>query len=212
MKSMFIISFVALLGITGCTKCNHPTFSSEGVGCEKLRAFWKEWEEDKIKTIAVFGEDSNDPIANISLGEFEKRFFELVPGCCFCRPHPLANEWTECNRLDCIWKYIESEGVLRIAFYRDMADVERPENWDKPWADITEPEKTKEVLKLLYKAMEKENDIYANEISSIDQMQIITSKHKFIIPISCYYGDAIRGIGWTSQELRKKLNQWGFSR
>jgi len=40
-------------------------------------------------------------------------------------------------------------------------------------------------------------------------MRIIADKHKFVIPISCYR-EAVRGIGWTSYEIRKKLREWGF--
>jgi len=43
-------------------------------------------------------------------------------------------------------------------------------------------------------------------------MQIITDKHKFIIPIGCgsRRSKVIRGIGWTSYELRGRLKEWGF--
>jgi len=51
-----------------------------------------------------------------------------------------------------------------------------------------------------------------NELTKKDRMQIITDKHKFIIPIGCGSdgSKAIRGVGWTSYELRGGLKEWGF--
>jgi len=51
-----------------------------------------------------------------------------------------------------------------------------------------------------------------NELTKKDRMQIITDKHKFIIPIGCGSdgSKAIRGVGWTSYELRKLLKELGF--
>jgi len=210
MRNIFVISFVALLTFAGCNKCNRPAFSSEGVECQRLRILWERMGEENPQIIAPETD---------SFGGYEMTWQELeggvffAVGCCFSMPHPLASEWVEYNRLECIRQYLEKENIQKIAFYGGHGDLpdfasESPENWH-PWAEIIEPEKIKIVTKLLLKAMEKESDRFANEISFNRLMQIITDKHKFIIAV-CDYEGAIRGIGWTSYELRKKFEQWGF--
>jgi hypothetical protein len=208
----FAIGLAMLLSITGCTKCNRPAFSSGSVECQRVERFWRELETDKVKMIAFFGEDSNEPVDECPFEEFKAAFYQLT-GCCFSKPHPLAGEWVEYNRLECIRKYLEKENIQKIAFYGDHGVLldfgsEPPETWH-PWAEIIEPGRIKEVTKLLLKAMEKEGDRFANEVSPTMPMQIITDKHKFVIEVSDY-NNAICGIGWTSHELRKKLEQWGF--
>jgi len=218
MKNIFLISLVALLGISGCAKCNRSIFSSEYMECQRVERFWREIEADKVKMIAFFGEDSNEPVEECPFEEFKEALYQIT-GCCFSKPHPLAGEWVEYNRLECIRQYLENESVRRIAFYTNVmeADTERPEDWQS-WAEITEPKRIKEVLKLLYKAMDNEKDRFANEdavASDLALIQIITEEHKFLIPFSTLgisRGRPIRGVGWTSHELKEKLKQWGFSR
>jgi hypothetical protein len=214
MKSILIMSLVTLLGIAGCTECSRHISSSESIECQRLKDLFNNLEKDDIETVLFFAKDGNEPVDEATLEEFEEGILYLA-GCCACRPHPLAKEWMECNRLECIWKHLESENVQRLAFYGQVLeeDTERPEDWYNLSTEITEPEKIKEVLRLLCKAMKKERDKFANEdtiAGDIARMQITTDKHKFIIPISCYR-KAVRGIGWTSYELRKQLNKWGFS-
>ncbi len=213
MRNIFsVIGLIILLGVAGCTKCNRHAFSSEGVECQRVERLWRELEADKVKMIAFFGEDSNEPVEECPFEEFKAALYQIT-GCCFSKPHPLAGEWVEYNRLECIRQYLEKENIQKIAFCGGHGgildfDSEPPETWH-PWAEIIEPERIKEVTKLLLKAMEKEGDRFANEISPTMPMQIITDKHKFIISVS-NYDHAIRGIGWTSYELRKKLEQWRF--
>jgi len=213
MRNTFsVIGLAMLLSIAGCTKYNSPVWSSEGVECQRLRIFWERMGKGNPQIIipeinTEFGHESGDEMTWQELGEMV--FF--AAGCCSSRPNALAKEWMEYNRLECIRQYLENESVRRIAFYGHFLgeDTERPEDWGKPWAEITESERIKEVTKLLLKAMEKEGDRFANEISFNRLMQIITDKHKFIIAV-CDYEGAIRGIGWTSYELRKKFERWGF--
>ncbi len=40
-------------------------------------------------------------------------------------------------------------------------------------------------------------------------MQIITDKHKFIIPVR-WTSRKVYGLEWTSYELKQKLREWGF--
>ena len=215
MRNIFsVIGLAMLLSIAGCTKYNSPVWSSEGVECERLRVFWERMGEENPQIIipeinAEFGHESGDEMTWQELGEM----VFLAAGCCFSKPHPLANEWIQYNRLDCIWEYLERENIQKIAFYGGHGALfdfgsEPPENWH-PWAVIIEPERIKEVTKLLLKAMEKEGDRFANEVSPTMPMQIITDKHKFVIEV-IDYNNAICGIGWTSYELRKKFEQWGF--
>jgi len=214
-KNIFVISLTILLGIAGCTGCKRDISSSESIECQRLKVLWERAGEENPQIIipeieTEFGHESVDEMTWQELGEM---VFSTV-GCCFCKPHPLAKEWKEYNRLQCIWKHLENENVQRIAFYGQVLeeDTERPEDWCNLWAEINEPEKIKKVVKVLHRAVEREKNKFANEdivISVVDRMQIITDKHKFIIPISCYR-EAVRGIGWTSEELRKKLREWGF--
>lgn len=219
MRDIFVISFIALLGIAGCTQCSRHISSSENIGCQMLRGLFSNLEKEKIQTVAFFGEDSNEPIDEATLKEFKESILVLA-GCCFSKPHPLSNEWMEYNRLDCIWENLERENVQKIAFYGGHIgilgpDSEPPEDWHS-WAEITEPKRIKEVLKLLYKAMDNEKDRFANETavaSDLAQIQIITDKHKFIIPFSTLgiaRGRPIRGVGWTAYGFKEKLGEWGF--
>lgn len=207
-----IVCISLLLNLAGCHNERYSAFSPCCVECERLQLIRTSYEMNKFKMIAFFGEDSNEPVEMEPCNDFVGAIFSIV-GCCFSEPHPLAGEWVEYNRLECIRQYLEKENIQKIAFYGGHGDLpdfasESPENWH-PWAEIIEPEKIKIVTKLLLKAMEKESDRFANEISFNRLMQIITDKHKFIIAV-CDYEGAIRGIGWTSYELRKKFEQWGF--
>jgi hypothetical protein len=206
-----------LLGIAVCAGCGRHSLSSEGVECQRLRLFWERAGKENPQIIipeinTEFGHESGDEMTWQELGEMV--FF--AAGCCYCKPHPLSNEWTEHSRLDCIWEYLEKESVRKIAFYGGHGDLldfdsDPPESW-YPWAEIIETERVKQVMKLLYKSIKKEKDRSTNEdavMQDKERMQIITNNRKFIIPVSDYKG-AIRGIGWTSYELRKKLTEWGF--
>jgi hypothetical protein len=220
MRSILAVAIAMLFGIAGCTKHRCPVFSSESVECQRLQRFLRNLEqprvEEKTESVAFFGKDANEPIEDVSLAEFKESIFGVV-GCCCSSPHPQANEWLEYHRLDCIRQNLEDEHVLRIAFYGSygsMLDDKRtaPDEWQS-WAEINDPQRIKEVLKFFYEAMDSETNRFANEdyvFSDIGRMQIITDKHKFIIPISAW-NHAIRGIGWTSYELKQKLTQWGFS-
>ena len=213
MRNILVITLTMLLGIVGCTECNRLGSSSESVECERLSVLFDNLEKENIQMLVFFGEDCNEPVDKATLQEFKEAILQLA-GCCSCKTHPLAKEWTEYNRLECIWEHLEKENVQRIAFYGQVLgeNTERPEDWHNLWAEINEPGKIKEVIKLLHKAIKKENNKFANEdivISVVDRMQIITDKHKFIIPISCYR-KAMRGVGWTSYELRGRLKEWGF--
>jgi len=219
MRNIFsVIGLAMLLSIAGCAKCNCPAFSSESMECQRLERFWREPEADNVRMIVFFGEDSNEPIEECPFEEFKEALYQLT-GCCFSKPHPLASEWMECNRLECIWEYLEKENIQRIAFYENVMDEDKnkPEDWHSLWAEIVEPERTRETIKLFCKAMKRGKDRFANEgivLGHYDRMQIMTDKHKFIIPIGCgsRRSKVICGIGWTSYELRKKLAEWGFPR
>lgn len=210
MRNMLVIGLSILLGIAGCSECNRHISSSESIECQRLRVLWERAGEENPQIIFPETEtESGDEMTWQELGEIV--FFTV--GCCFCKSHPVAKEWMECNRLECIWEHLENEQIHRIAFYKHVMEEnsKRPEDWH-PWAEITEPERIKEVMKQLCIAMKKSSDRFANDeyvMSGLDRMQIITDKHKFIIPIS-RYREAVYGIGWTSYELRKQLRDWGF--
>lgn len=212
MKNIFLMSLVTLLGITGCTENNRRVPSGESVECERLKYLFNNLEEENIKTVFFFAEDSNELIDEATFKEFKGMILHLA-GCCTCKPHPLAKEWIEYNRLECIWEHLEKENIQKIDFYNNIlsSDFDSPKDWH-PWAEITDSQRIKEVLKLFCKALKKEKNRFDNEeiiAGDIDRMQIITDKHKFIIPIS-YYREAVRGVGWTSYELREQLKEWGF--
>jgi hypothetical protein len=64
--------------------------------------------------------------------------------------------------------------------------------------------------------MDEEKDRFANwgiVVGHNGRMQIITDKHKFIIPIGCdsREDEEIDGLGWSSCKLRKKLTDWGLA-
>jgi len=215
MKNILVMSLAILLGIAGCTESKRCVSSSESIECQRLRLLWERAGEENPQIIipeieTEFGSESGDEMTWQELGEM---VFSAV-GCCFCKPHPLAKEWMECNRLECIWKHLENENVQRVAFYENVMDedINKPEDWHSLWAEIVEQERIRETVKLFCKEMKRESDRFANEeiiAGDIDRMQIITDKHKFIIPISCHR-EAVRGIGWTSYELRGETKRMGF--
>jgi len=211
MKNILITSLVMLLGIAGCTECSRHISSSESIECQRLKVLFNNLEEQNIQTLVFFGEDCNEPVDEATFEEFKETVLHLA-GCCTCIPHPLAKDWMECNRLECIWENLEKENIQKIAFYQILgSDFVSPKDWHSR-TEIIEPTRIKEIMKLLRKAVKKEKDRFANEdavVGDIKRMQIITDKHKFIIPISCYR-EAVRGIGWTSYELRGQLREWGF--
>jgi len=214
MKNISIISLVALLAITGCAENNRCVSSGESIECQRLKVLFNNLEKENIQMLVFFGEDCNEPVDEATFKEFKGLILHLA-GCCACSPHPLAKEWAECNRLECIWEHLEKENIQKIAFYQILgSEFVSPKDWH-PWAEITESERIKEVLRLLCKAMKREKDKFANEdtvVGDIKRMQIITHKHKFIIPIGCgsRQGKVIYGIGWTSYELQGRLKEWGF--
>jgi hypothetical protein len=53
----------------GCTGGNHYVSSSESIECQRIERFWKNLESDKIKMIAFYGKDSNEPIEEVTLEE-----------------------------------------------------------------------------------------------------------------------------------------------
>lgn len=215
MRNIVIINLVALLGITGCAENNRCVSSGESIECQRLRVLWERAGEENPQIIIPETEnESGDEMTWQELGEM---VFSAV-GCCFCKSHPLAKEWMECNRLECIWEYLEKENIQRIAFYENVMDEDtsKPKDWHSLWAEIVEPERIRETIKLFCKAMKMGKDKFANEelvLGHYDRMQITTDKHKFIIPVSCgsRQSKVICGIGWTSYELRGQLKEWGFS-
>jgi hypothetical protein len=221
MKNILIVSLVTLLAITGCAENKRCVSSGESRECQKLKHLFNNLEEENIKTILFFAEDSNESVDEATFKEFKDTILYLA-GCCFCNPHPLAEEWKEYKRLECIWENLENERVQKIAFARFSAlesEFDPPEFRHSPedqhsWAEIVEPQKINEVLKLLRKALKEGNDKFANEeailsVSLRDQMQIVTDKHKYIIPVY-FKGETTYGIGWTSHELQERLKEWGF--
>jgi len=207
------------IGVSGCSQSSRFVFSTDSVECQRLHRFFRNLEETatgvKPETIAFFGHDPNEPLEELSFEQF-KLVTSWVFGCCCAEPHPLANEWIGYNRLDCIRHNLDTEHVQGIAIYGfegvPLDEMGRkPEDWGEPWARITEPKRIKQVIRVLCRAMDDEKDRFANELSPTMPMQIITDRHKFIIPV-IQYDNAIRGIGWTSPELKQKLDEWGFHR
>lgn len=216
MKNILIINIVTLLGITGCTGNNRCVSLGESIECQRLNVLFNNLEKENIQMLVFFGEDNNEPVDEVTFEEFRETVLHLA-GCCTCRTHPSAKEWEKYNRLECIWEYLEKGNIQRIAFYENVMDEDRikPEDWHNLWAEIVERKRIKEVVKIFCKAMKRESDKFANEdivLGHYDRMQIITDKQKFIIPIGCGSDDSktIRGVGWTSYELRKLLKEWGF--
>jgi hypothetical protein len=212
MKTKLILTiFTMLVSIGGCNSYKSGSSSNEFIDCQRLRDILKYFKEKEHAEKVVLAE-FNDGYEHSSGGEVPWEDFEKIiiqsTGCCADSPHPLSKEWEEYNWLDCIREYLEKENIQRIAFYGSGGN--------SSWAEITEPQKIKEVLKLLLKAMEEEKDRFANEgivVGHGDRMQIITDKHKFIIPIGCNSreSEAICGLGWSSCKLRKKLTDWGLA-
>jgi len=221
MKNIFAISLVILLGITGCAKNNQFISPGEGIECQRLKVLFNNLEEENVEMLAFYGKDVNEPIDEATFEEFRDAILNLA-GCCFCKPHPLAKEWKEYKRLECIWENLENEHVQKIAFARFSAlesEFDSPELRHSPedqysWAEIVEPQKINNVLKLLREALKEGKNKFTNEgailsVSFRDQMQIVTDKHKYIIPVY-FKGEITYGIGWTSYELREQLKRWGF--
>ncbi|MCK4784895.1 MAG: hypothetical protein KAV87_14170 [Desulfobacteraceae bacterium] len=210
MKNITILVLTVLV-VAGCGNDSHYDFSPEGSECERLARFWKNLGEDDRNLVVFFGEDSNEPLDHVSFEEFKEAIFNLT-GCCYSKPHPRGSEWIKYNRLECIQDYLEKENIQRIAFYENIMDEDtsRPKDWGQPWAEVVEPERIRETVKLFCKAMEKGENRFANEgivLGHFDRMQIMTDKHNFIIPIGCGSSQSkvIYGVGWTSPELKKKL-------
>jgi hypothetical protein len=217
----FILFIFTMLVLIGCNSYKSSSSSDECINCQRLidtLTYFKEKEHAEKIVLAEFKDEYEHKAGSeVPWEDFEKIIIQLA-GCCASSPHPLSNEWEEYEWMDCIWEYLGKEIVQRIAFYGHVndADRERPEDWNGLWAEITERERIKDVLQLLHESTEKEKNRFANEgivVGHADRMQIITNKHKFIVPIGCssQEDEAIRGLGWTSYKLRKKLAEWGFS-
>lgn len=222
MRNILVINLTILLGAAGCAEYSRHISSSESVECQRLKDLFNNLKKDDIETVLFFTKDSNEPVDEATLEEFEEGILYLA-GCCFCKPHPLAKEWKEYKRLECVWENLEKESVQKIAFsrYSALEAADPLEEQHSPedrhlWAGIVEPQKINEVLKLLREALKKGDDKFAHEaeifsVSYRDQMQIVTDKHKYIIPV--YFNREITyGIGWTSYKLRNKLVDWGFAK
>jgi hypothetical protein len=215
-KHALIMSIATMPLGMGCTEKSYRISSGESIECQRLNVLFNNLERENIQMLVFFGEDSNEPVDEATFEEFRETVLHLA-GCCTYRTHPLAKEWAEYNRLECIREYLEKENIQRIAFYDNVMDEDtiKPEDWHSLWAEVVEPKRIREVVKIFCKAMKRESDRFSNEeivIGHYDRMQIITDKHKFIIPIGCgsNRSKAIRGVGWTSYELRKRLKEWGF--
>lgn len=122
----------------------------------------------------------------------------------YCWTAPPTDSWVECNKVKYVLRYLRKEKVKRIAFGRvDKGDEETlTENWDD---GIIEPERIKLVLQLISTAKKELSIVYPYW----GRMVIVTDKHKFIIPIDFGY-QTIKGLDWTSEELSRKLWEWGY--
>lgn len=218
MKTKLIIAiFTIQILIGGCSSSESGSSSGECMDCQRLkdvlRYFRDEEHAEKIILAEFKTEYGHQAGSEMPWEDFEKIILQSA-GC--CAPYHLSEEWEEYNWLDCIREYLEEENVQRIAFYEGIHFKAKPEDWNSPWAVITEPEKINEMLKLLHEALGEDKDRFANEgivVGHAGQMQIITDKHKFIIPIAgnSREDEAIRGLGWSSCKLRKKLTDWGLA-
>jgi hypothetical protein len=219
-KTKFILTiFTMLVLIGGCSSYKSDSSSNECINCQKLRDILRYFKEEEHAEKVILAEFKtkygHEAGGEIPWEDFEKIVIQSA-GCCASSPHPLTNELKEYDRLDCIREYLEKENIQRIAFYEGIHFRAKPEDWNSPWAEIIEPGKLNELLQLLREAMEKEKNRFANEgivVGHDNWMQIITDKHKFIIPIGCNSrrSEVIRGIGWTSCKLRKKLTEWSLA-
>ncbi len=215
MKNILIVSFAILLGIAGCTAYKPSPSSTECIGCERLRTFWKNLEEQNIQNLVFFDEDSNEPIDEVTLKEFREGIPYIV-GCYEeCRPYPPSCDWVECYSFTKeVWKCLEKEKIRKIVFCKGLGCDEPPENW-KTGLEIIKPERIRETMKLIRKAKTKtmkKEERFANWDAvggSLDRMRIITNVHKFIIHIY-WDSEEVRGVDWTSYKLSKKLKEWGF--
>ncbi len=209
MKNTLVISVSILLAFTGCTESNRGVSPGKSPECHRLKQLFNNLREENISNVAFFADDSNAPVDEVGFEEFREVIFELA-GCCEGRKHPLSNAWRIYNRLECIWEYLESEKVEKIAFCEILgSEFTKPKDW-QPWVQVTEPEDVREVLRLLSEAIKGEKDRFAHEdwvIADIERMQVITDKHKFIVPIS-RHGNTVCGVGWESGELSEQLSEW----
>jgi hypothetical protein len=220
MKHKLVLNtFTMLILIGGCSSYKSGSSSNECIDCQRLRDILKYLKEKEHVEKVVLAE-FNDRYEHSDGGEAPWEDVEKIiiqsTGCCVSSHHPLSKEWEEYEWLGCIWKYLEKENVQRIAFYEHVHSTTKPEDWGSSWAEITEPREINEALKLIHEAIEKAKDRFANEgivIGHGDRMQIVTDKHKFIIPVGCgsREDEAIRGLGWTSCKLRIKLTDWGIT-
>lgn len=220
MKTKLILTvFTMQVLIGGCSSYKSASPLNECINCQKLKDTLKYFREEEHAESIILAE-FKDEYGSKDGGEVPWEDFEKIilqsAGCCASSPHPLSKEWEEYNWLDCIREYLEKENIQRIAFYSSGGDIEKPEDWKGLWAEITKPQKIKEALKLLLVAMDEEKDRFAwwgYVVGHHNWMQIVTDKHKFIIPIGCGSSEdeEICGLGWSSCKLRKKLTDWGLA-
>jgi hypothetical protein len=216
MRTTFIISFIVMFGIEGCTKCNQPALSSQATDCNRLKTLWERMGKEKPQLIIpeINEEFKHKSREEMTWDEFGEIVF-FTAGCCYCMPLPDANEWLKCYRFESILPYLETEKIQKIKFYENMGYEVIPEkDWPQRLMEITDSERINDIINLVKIALKHANDKFAYEeevVRGNEQIAIITNKHKFIIPVIEYEG-AIRGIGWTSYELKDKLAQWGFHR
>lgn len=208
-----------------------PNQSKRSVECPECQGL-KKWLSDlensglfrKVETVMFLSDQGcRNPLDKMTFEEFRDRILYFA-GCCSYKHNPISKEWMEYKRFECIWENLKKETVKKITFsgYCAMEDSDPIEEQKSPedrdqWAVITEPEKISEVLQLLHEATDKEEDKFSNDYiladTYRDQMQIVTNKHKYIIPIE--FNKNVReityGIGWTSYKLGKKLVDWGLA-
>lgn len=209
-----LVCMVLSFNVAGCRDKQKYVLLSNC--CERLQVLKIIGETEGFRVVAFFGEDTNEPVEISSYDDFVATIFSIT-GCCYAKPHSVASDWMYCNRLECIRPHLESSNTQKIVFYVNilMAEEENPEEWTEPWAEIVEPTQIAEVLRLLDKAMDNEENKFANEdavASDLSYIQIITDKGKFIIRFSASginKGRPIRGVGWTAHGLKEKLEEWG---
>jgi DNA-directed RNA polymerase subunit L len=220
MKTKLILTiFTTFVLVGGCGSYKTGPLSNECINCQKLKdtlKYFKEEEHAEKIILAEFKDEyESKDSGEIPWDDFEKIILKSA-GCCASSPNPLSKEWQEYSWLDCIRGYLEKENIQRIAFYGHVNNRDKPEDWHGVWAEIAEPQKIEEALKLLLDAVDKEKDRFANweiVVGHNARMQIVTDRHKFIIPISCGSSEdeEVCGLGWSSCKLRKKLTDWGLA-
>jgi len=228
MKTLRIVLLAVMF--TGCGGQSRQILPRENASCKGVRDFWdsESWgatisthssgaivQSPEDLTVAYYGKDSNEPLQKSRFEDLQAEALQDA-GCCSCTTYSEAKDWTNYIQLECMWEYLENETVQKIGFCFTFG-YGNPADWGNDnfshCADIAEPERIKEILKLLEKGIRSESNMFVHGDTGCafdGWIRIVTDKHKFTTPFwyNCIVKGAFCGVGWTSRELTGKMKQW----